>query len=93
MTDGHVDTQAVLLLCKSRGSDLLLVLVQALAIKPEDKTCYVGRSRCYLMIGQPQNALKDAEASLKEDKFFFKVIYKLQTGKCLLSLVMFSFIQ
>ncbi|XP_040047921.2 outer dynein arm-docking complex subunit 4 [Gasterosteus aculeatus] len=48
----------------------------ALAIKPEDKTCYVGRSRCYLMIGQPQNALKDAEASLKEDKFFFKGLYQ-----------------
>ncbi|XP_037331864.2 outer dynein arm-docking complex subunit 4 isoform X2 [Pungitius pungitius] len=48
----------------------------ALAIKPDDKTCFVGRSKCYLMVGQSQSALNDAEASLTEDKSFFKGLYQ-----------------
>ncbi|XP_041634188.1 outer dynein arm-docking complex subunit 4 [Cheilinus undulatus] len=48
----------------------------ALSMKPDDKTCLVGRSKCYLRMGQFENALKDAEASLKEDKTFFKGLYQ-----------------
>ena len=54
-------------------NDYLFVLFQALTSKPDDKTCYVGRSKCYLKMGQSENALKDAEASLKEDKSYFEV--------------------
>lgn len=42
-------------------------------MKPDDKNCFVGRSRCYLRMGLPQNALKDAEAALKEDESFPQV--------------------
>ncbi|XP_033998675.1 tetratricopeptide repeat protein 25 [Trematomus bernacchii] len=48
----------------------------ALTSKPDDKTCYVGRSKCYLKMGQSENALKDAEASLKEDKSYFEGLYQ-----------------
>ncbi|KAL2101685.1 hypothetical protein ACEWY4_003446 [Coilia grayii] len=48
----------------------------ALILKPDDKNCLVARSRCYVKIGDPENALRDAEASLKEDKEFFKGLYQ-----------------
>uniref|UniRef100_A0A8C9Y6K1 Outer dynein arm-docking complex subunit 4 n=1 Tax=Sander lucioperca TaxID=283035 RepID=A0A8C9Y6K1_SANLU len=48
----------------------------ALTLKPDDKTCFVGRAKCYLKMGQSDNALKDAEASLKEDKSFFEGLYQ-----------------
>lgn len=45
---------------------------KALILRPIDKTCLVARSKCYLQLGDPQSALKDAELALKEDKDFFK---------------------
>ncbi|KAI4894996.1 hypothetical protein NFI96_032186 [Prochilodus magdalenae] len=48
----------------------------ALILQPDDKSCLVARSRCYVKMGDPENALKDAEASLKEDKNFFKGLYQ-----------------
>ena len=50
-----------------------LLPVQALEIQPSDKGCLVSRSKCYLKLGDPHNALKDAEAALEEDKEFNKV--------------------
>uniref|UniRef100_A0A667XPV5 Outer dynein arm-docking complex subunit 4 n=1 Tax=Myripristis murdjan TaxID=586833 RepID=A0A667XPV5_9TELE len=48
----------------------------ALILQPGDKSCLVARSKCYLKTGDPENALRDAEASLKEDKEFFKGLYQ-----------------
>ncbi|XP_031723707.1 outer dynein arm-docking complex subunit 4 isoform X1 [Anarrhichthys ocellatus] len=48
----------------------------ALTIKPDDKTCFVSRSKCYLKMGQPENALNDAEASLKADTSFYEGLYQ-----------------
>ncbi|XP_044038496.1 outer dynein arm-docking complex subunit 4 [Siniperca chuatsi] len=48
----------------------------ALTLKPGDKSCFVGRSKCYLKMGQSENALKDAEASLTQDKSFFEGLYQ-----------------
>ncbi|KAM9345977.1 outer dynein arm-docking complex subunit 4 [Symphorus nematophorus] len=48
----------------------------ALTVVPDDKTCFVGRSKCYLKMGQPEDALDDAEASLKEDKTYFEGLYQ-----------------
>ncbi|XP_029293478.1 outer dynein arm-docking complex subunit 4 isoform X2 [Cottoperca gobio] len=50
--------------------------IKALTLKPDDKTCFVGRSKCYLKMGQSENALKDAEASLEEDKSFSEGLYQ-----------------
>ncbi|KAM3597153.1 uncharacterized protein V6R79_000569 [Siganus canaliculatus] len=49
---------------------------KALAAKPGDKTCLVVRSKCYLKMGQSENALEDAEASLKENKKYFEGLYQ-----------------
>ncbi|XP_068192860.1 outer dynein arm-docking complex subunit 4 [Antennarius striatus] len=48
----------------------------ALTLKPGDRTCFVGRSKCYLKMGQAGDALEDAEASLKEDTTFFEGLYQ-----------------
>lgn len=45
-------------------------------IQPEDRNCLVARSKCYLKLGDPQAALKDAEAALVEDKTFNKGLYQ-----------------
>lgn len=46
---------------------------QALKLRAEDKHCLVARSKCYLRLGDTENSLKDAEASLQNDKTFSKV--------------------
>uniref|UniRef100_A0A3B4DE83 Outer dynein arm-docking complex subunit 4 n=1 Tax=Pygocentrus nattereri TaxID=42514 RepID=A0A3B4DE83_PYGNA len=48
----------------------------ALTLQPDDKNCLVARSKCYVKMGDSENALKDAEDSLKEDKNFFKGLYQ-----------------
>ncbi|XP_064843448.1 outer dynein arm-docking complex subunit 4 isoform X2 [Oncorhynchus masou masou] len=48
----------------------------ALILQPDDKNCLVARSKCYVKMGDSGNALRDAEASLKEDKEFFKGLYQ-----------------
>ncbi|KAM9391555.1 outer dynein arm-docking complex subunit 4 [Pholidichthys leucotaenia] len=48
----------------------------AMKLKPGDKFCFVGLSKCYLKLGQPENALKQAEASLKGDRLFFEGLYQ-----------------
>uniref|UniRef100_A0AAY4BDE1 Outer dynein arm-docking complex subunit 4 n=1 Tax=Denticeps clupeoides TaxID=299321 RepID=A0AAY4BDE1_9TELE len=45
----------------------------ALAQQPQEKNCLVARSRCYVKMGDSAKALQDAEASLQEDKTFFRV--------------------
>ncbi|KAM9746301.1 outer dynein arm-docking complex subunit 4 [Menidia menidia] len=47
----------------------------ALSLQPGDKKCLVRRSKCYMKIGQFENALKDAEASLQGDKPCFEGLY------------------
>ncbi|KFV63251.1 Tetratricopeptide repeat protein 25, partial [Dryobates pubescens] len=49
---------------------------QALKLRPGDKHCLVARSKCYLRLGDTENALKDAEASLQSDKTFSKGLYQ-----------------
>ena len=34
-------------------------------MSPNDKNALIARSRCYLLLGEPQKALDDAEAALK----------------------------
>nr|XP_056720662.1 outer dynein arm-docking complex subunit 4 [Euleptes europaea] len=48
----------------------------ALQLQAEDRNCLVARSKCYLRLGDTENALKDAEASLQNDKEFTKGLYQ-----------------
>uniref|UniRef100_A0A8C7NHZ0 Uncharacterized protein n=1 Tax=Oncorhynchus mykiss TaxID=8022 RepID=A0A8C7NHZ0_ONCMY len=45
---------------------------QTLILQPDDKNGLVARSKCYVKMRDCDNALRDAEASLYEDKSFLK---------------------
>jgi tetratricopeptide (TPR) repeat protein len=64
-----------LLLQKGGFHEAIQVFSKALDLKPADKHCLVARSRCFIQIGCPQEALKDANASLKDDPVYYKGIY------------------
>ena len=64
-----------LLLQKGAFHEAIQVFSKALDIKTEDKHCLVARSRCFIQIGCPQDALNDANASLKDDPAYYKGIY------------------
>ncbi|XP_061444909.1 outer dynein arm-docking complex subunit 4 isoform X2 [Rhineura floridana] len=63
----------------SRRGELAKALscyTNALQLQPGDRNCLVARSKCYLRLGDTENALKDAEASLAADKEFTKGLYQ-----------------
>lgn len=66
---------ACMRLCCCAGTDglPLSAAFQALKLRAGDKDCLVARSKCYLKLGDTENSLKDAEASLQNDKTFSKV--------------------
>ncbi|XP_030766698.1 tetratricopeptide repeat protein 25-like [Sitophilus oryzae] len=49
---------------------------KALELNPAEKHSLVARSKCYIQLGQPEKALKDAETALQVDKGFIKAIYQ-----------------
>ncbi|NXJ53056.1 TTC25 protein, partial [Spizaetus tyrannus] len=65
------------LLCR-RGEygKALACFNNALKLRAGDKHCLVARSKCYLKLGDTENSLKDAEASLQNDKTFSKGLYQ-----------------
>ncbi|XP_018044764.1 PREDICTED: tetratricopeptide repeat protein 25 isoform X1 [Atta colombica] len=51
---------------------------QALELNPNDKNALIARSKCYLLLGDPQKALNDAEAALRlnpKDSSKSKAVY------------------
>ncbi|KAK7940117.1 hypothetical protein WMY93_003443 [Mugilogobius chulae] len=50
--------------------------MKILSIRPDDRSCYVGISKCHLLMGNPELALKEAENSLKGDKTYFEGLYQ-----------------
>ena len=52
---------------------IVVVLLQALDMRPGDKNCLVARSQCYLELGNADAALADAESTLSDDKNFIQV--------------------
>ncbi|XP_059582926.1 outer dynein arm-docking complex subunit 4 isoform X2 [Alligator mississippiensis] len=54
----------------------MLIKSEALQLQKGDKHCLVARSKCYLKLGDTENSLKDAEASLQNDKTFSKGLYQ-----------------
>ncbi|XP_051158776.1 V-type proton ATPase catalytic subunit A-like isoform X2 [Leptopilina boulardi] len=55
---------------------------QALELSPNDKNALIARSKCYLLLGEPQKALQDAEAAirgkLKDPKNARAIYYKAE---------------
>lgn len=42
-------------------------------MSPEEKKCFVTRSKCWLQLGNAENALTDAEEALRLDKEYIPV--------------------
>ncbi|XP_074783062.1 outer dynein arm-docking complex subunit 4 [Athene noctua] len=65
------------LLCR-RGEHgkALACFSNALKLRAGDKHCLAARSKCHLKLGDTENSLKDAEASLQNDKTFSKGLYQ-----------------
>lgn len=50
---------------KKNKKHLYISILQALELSPNDTSALIARSRCYLLLGNPQNALQDAETALQ----------------------------
>ncbi|XP_046596633.1 V-type proton ATPase catalytic subunit A-like [Neodiprion lecontei] len=62
----HVD-EAAGHLKNGNYSKALYSYNQALELSPGDKNALIARSKCYLLLGEPEKALEDAEAALQEN--------------------------
>jgi hypothetical protein len=62
------------------GKNLTAKEQEALELKmqKDERDILVSRSKCHLMLGHSQQAQEDSEASLKQDKKFIKVRWKLK---------------
>ncbi|XP_052079857.1 outer dynein arm-docking complex subunit 4-like isoform X9 [Mytilus californianus] len=49
---------------------------KALEMSTGDKNCLVTRSKCWLQLGNAENALTDSEEALREDKDFIRGLYQ-----------------
>ncbi|XP_068774834.1 outer dynein arm-docking complex subunit 4 isoform X2 [Struthio camelus] len=68
--------EGTLLVRRGEHGKALPCFTNALQLRPDDKHCLVARSKCYLKLGDTENSLKDAEASLQNDKTFSKGLYQ-----------------
>ncbi|XP_031456489.1 tetratricopeptide repeat protein 25 [Phasianus colchicus] len=69
-------SQGALLYRRGEYGKALACFNNALQLRAADKHGLVARSRCYLRLGDLQNSLKDAEASLQNDKTFSEGLYQ-----------------
>ncbi|XP_072742141.1 outer dynein arm-docking complex subunit 4 [Ciconia boyciana] len=69
-------TEGTLLFRRGEYDKALACFNNALKLRAGDKHCLVARSKCYLKLGDTENSLKDAEASLQNDKTFAKGLYQ-----------------
>ncbi|GAB0093578.1 Outer dynein arm-docking complex subunit 4 [Sergentomyia squamirostris] len=51
-------------------------ITKALELNPQDQNALVARSKCYLLLGEPDKALQDAETALIADKNNIRAIYQ-----------------
>ncbi|NXT20462.1 TTC25 protein, partial [Syrrhaptes paradoxus] len=69
-------TEGTLLCLRGQHGKALACFSNALKLRAGDRHCLAARSKCYLRLGDTENALKDAEASLQKDKTFSKGLYQ-----------------
>uniref|UniRef100_A0A8C3S6Y9 Outer dynein arm-docking complex subunit 4 n=1 Tax=Chelydra serpentina TaxID=8475 RepID=A0A8C3S6Y9_CHESE len=68
--------EGTLLSRRGEHGKALASFTNALQLKAGDKHGLVARSMCYLKLGDTENSLRDAEASLQNDKTFSKGLYQ-----------------
>ncbi|XP_065555098.1 outer dynein arm-docking complex subunit 4 isoform X2 [Lathamus discolor] len=69
-------TEGSLLLRRGEYGKALVCFNNALKLRGGDRDCLAERSKCFLRLGDTDNALKDAEASLQNDQTFSKGLYQ-----------------
>ncbi|NWS45453.1 TTC25 protein, partial [Probosciger aterrimus] len=69
-------TEGSLLFRRGEYGKALVCFNNALKLREGDRECLAARSKCYLRLGDTGNSLKDAEASLQNDKTFSKGLYQ-----------------
>jgi len=55
--------------------EFLRLKIKALELKPRDKNCLIARAQCYLLLGEADKALSDANETLTDDCNFIKVFW------------------
>ncbi|NWV87598.1 TTC25 protein, partial [Machaerirhynchus nigripectus] len=89
VTFGNLMTEGTALSRRGQHDKALGCFNEALKLRAGDKHCLITRSKCFLKLGDTENSLKDAEASLQIDKTFPEGLY--QKAETLYSMGDFEF--
>ncbi|NXY60361.1 TTC25 protein, partial [Callaeas wilsoni] len=76
VTFGSLMTEGTTLSRRGQHDKALSCFNDALKLRAGDKHCLITRSKCFLKLGDTENSLKDAEASLQIDKTFLEGLYQ-----------------
>ncbi|NXK70248.1 TTC25 protein, partial [Sylvietta virens] len=73
---GNLMSEGITLSRRGQHDKALGCFNDALKLRAGDKHCLVTRSKCFLKLGDTENSLKDAEASLQMDNTFPEGLYQ-----------------
>ncbi|XP_053821468.1 outer dynein arm-docking complex subunit 4 [Vidua chalybeata] len=73
---GSLMTEGTILSRRGQHDKALGCFNDALKLRAGDKHCLITRSKCFLKLGDTENSLKDAEASLQIDNAFSEGLYQ-----------------
>ncbi|NXQ41623.1 TTC25 protein, partial [Catharus fuscescens] len=73
---GSLMTEGTTLSRRGQHDKALGCFNDALKLRAGDKHCLITRSKCFLKLGDTENSLKDAEASLQVDETFYEGLYQ-----------------
>ncbi|NXB82185.1 TTC25 protein, partial [Donacobius atricapilla] len=76
VTFGNLMSEGTILSRRGQHDKALGCFSDALKLRAGDKHCLITRSKCFLKLGDTENSLKDAEASLQIDKTFSEGLYQ-----------------
>ncbi|NXH92580.1 TTC25 protein, partial [Edolisoma coerulescens] len=76
VTFRNLMTEGTALSRRGQHDKALACFNDALKLRAGDKHCLINRSKCFLKLGDTENSLKDAEASLQIDKTFPEGLYQ-----------------
>ncbi|NXO32276.1 TTC25 protein, partial [Cisticola juncidis] len=76
VTFGNLMSEGIALSRRGLHDRALGCFNDALKLRAGDKHCLITRSKCFLKLGDTENSLKDAEASLRIDNTFPEGLYQ-----------------
>ncbi|NWU41949.1 TTC25 protein, partial [Hylia prasina] len=76
VTFGNLMSEGTTLSRRGQHDKALGCFNDALKLRAGDKHCLITRSKCFLKLGDTENSLKDAEASLQIDTTFSEGLYQ-----------------